>query len=375
LSITRVAVIFGGRSVEHEISILSARSIVSHIDRDRFEVFPIYIEKNGKWRAADTEGWLEDGGFEFYRDSFLSPSLNPEEGVFYEITGDKVTGEHEIGAVFPVLHGTYGEDGTVQGLLELMGVPFVGASVLGSSVGMDKIVMKAVLKEAGLPVVDYIDFYKSEWESSRSRIRARILEDMNFPCFVKSADLGSSIGISKVNSESTLDEAVNLSCRFSSRILVEKAVIAPREIEISVLGNDEPAASCPGEIVPKREFYDYTAKYLDEGTGLIAPAELDQEVTSRLSELAVGAFKALDCSGMGRVDFLMETATNAIFISEINTIPGFTQISMYPKLWELSGIPYTELITRLIELAIERNESQRSLKVDITDIQKTPSSE
>lgn len=375
MSITRVAVIFGGRSVEHEISILSAKSILRHIDRTKFEVFPIFIEKNGKWRAADTKGWLKDLEFEYSLSSILSPSLNPQEQVFYEIAEDKVIGEHEVDAVFPVLHGTYGEDGTVQGLLELMGVPFVGASVLGSSVGMDKTVMKAVLKEAGLPVVQYVDFYKFEWETDSTAVRNSIIDKIGFPCFVKSADLGSSIGISKVSSENTLDEAVLFSCRFSNRILVEKAVNAPREIEVSVLGNDDPQASCPGEIVPKREFYDYTAKYLDEETGLIAPAELDQEIASRLSELAIGAFKALDCSGMGRVDFLIETATNAIFISEINTIPGFTQISMYPKLWELSGITYTALITRLIELAIERNKFQRSLKVDITDIQKTPSSE
>jgi len=375
LSITRVAVIFGGRSVEHEISILSAKSILRNIDRTKYEVFPIYIEKSGIWRAADTEAWLKDGEFEYSAASFLSPSLNPKERLFYEIAEDKVIGEHKIDAVFPVLHGTYGEDGTVQGLLELMGVPFIGASVLGSSVGMDKIVMKAVLKEVGLPVVDYVDFSKFEWESSSTVIRDRIIDKVGFPCFVKSADLGSSVGISKVDSENTLDEAVHFSCRFSNRVLVEKAVNTPREIEVSVLGNDAPKASCPGEIVPKREFYDYTAKYLDEETGLIAPAELDEEITTRLSELAVGAFKVLDCKGMGRVDFLMDGQTNELFISEINTIPGFTQISMYPKLWELSGVPYAELITRLIELAIERNESQKSLKVDITDIQKTPSSE
>ncbi len=371
----KVAVIFGGRSVEHEISILSAKSILRNIDRSKFEVFPIYIEKSGTWRAADTEGWLGEGEFEYKADSFLSPSLNPEERVLYEIAHDKVIEEHEIETVFPVLHGTYGEDGTVQGLFELMGVPFVGASVLGSSVGMDKTVMKAVLKEAGLPVVQHIDFYKYEWETGSTALKNNIINKIGFPCFVKSADLGSSIGISKVDSEDALDEAVNFSCRFSNRVLVEKAVVAPREIEVSVLGNDAPEASCPGEIVPKREFYDYTAKYLDEDTALIAPAELDQDVTSRLGELAVGAFKALDCKGMGRVDFLMDRQTNELFISEINTIPGFTQISMYPKLWELSGIPYSELITRLIELAIERNESQKSLKVDITDIQKTPSSE
>ena len=368
----KVAVVFGGRSVEHEISILSAKSIIRNIERDRFEVFPIFIEKSGTWRTAGIEGWLEEGGFEYSLDSFLSPSLNPERHVFYEIAGDKVVDEHKIDAVFPVLHGTYGEDGTVQGLFELMGVPFVGASVLGSSVGMDKILMKAVLRESGLPVVEHMGFYKFEWESSKSELRKRILDEIGIPCFVKSSDLGSSIGITKVGLEDGLEEAVQFSCRFSSRILVEKAVVNPREIEVSVLGNDEPIASCPGEIVPHREYYDYTAKYLDDSTGLIAPAELDEEITGRLSELAVSAFKALDCSGMGRVDFLMEKETNELFISEINTIPGFTQISMYPRLWEISGIGYTELITRLLELAIERNESQKSLEVDISDIQKTP---
>ncbi len=372
MSKIKVAVVFGGRSVEHEISILSAKSIIRNIDRDRFEVLPIFIEKGGEWRTADIEGWLEKGGFEYSQDSFLSPSLNPKRPVFYEIADDKVVAEHKIDAVFPVLHGTYGEDGTVQGLLELMGVPFVGASVLGSSVGMDKILMKAVLREAGLPVVEYMGFYKFEWRNAKSLLRKRILDEIGIPCFVKSADLGSSVGITKVSSEEGLEEAVQFSCRFSSRILVEKAVVDPREIEVGVLGNDEPIASCAGEIVPHREFYDYTAKYLDDSTGLIAPAELDEEITGRLRELAVSTFKALDCSGMGRVDFLMGKGTNEIFISEINTIPGFTQISMYPRLWEISGIPYIELITRLIELAVERNESLSSLEVDISDIQKTP---
>lgn len=369
----KVAVIFGGRSVEHEISVLSAKSILTHIDREKFEVFPIYIEKSGVWRAADTDPWPSAGEVAYKTGSFLSPSLDPKVRVFFEISDDKVIGEHGIDAVFPVLHGTYGEDGAVQGLFELMGVPFVGASVLGSSIGMDKTVMKAVLKEAGLPVVEHVDFYKHEWETKAPEIRVKIIDKIGFPCFVKAADLGSSIGISKVSSEAGLDEAIDFSCRFSKRVLVEKAVPRAREIEVSVLGNDEPRASCPGEIVPEREFYDYTAKYLDENTGLIAPAEFSDELSSRLGELAAAAFKALDCSGMGRIDFLMNGDTEEIYISEINTIPGFTQISMYPKLWELSGIPYTELITRLIELSIERNESQMSLKVDITDIQKTPS--
>jgi len=372
LSKIKVAVVFGGRSVEHEISILSAKSIVKRIDRDKFELIPIYIEKTGTWRKAVVEGWLEEGGFEFSRNSFLSPSLNPQRPLFYEISDAGTVGEHEVGAVFPVLHGTYGEDGTVQGMFELMGLPFVGASVLGSSVGMDKILMKAVLRESGLPVVDYMGFYKFEWETTKSGIRQRILDEIGLPCFVKSADLGSSVGITKVSSEDGLDEAVGTSCRFSNRILVEKAVVNPREIEVSVLGNNEPIASCAGEIVPGREFYDYTAKYLDDSTELIAPAKLEPQITARLGQLAVSAFKALDSSGMGRVDFLMDRQSQEIFIMEINTIPGFTQISMYPRLWELSGIPYTELITRLIELAIERSEYRKGLQVDISNIQKTP---
>ena len=247
----------------------------------------------------------------------------------------------------------------------MMGIPFVGASVLGSSVGMDKIVMKAVLKEANLPVVPYFGFYSHEWSSDNETIIDRVKEEIGFPCFVKSADLGSSVGVSKVDSGSELSAAIDDSCRYSSRILIEKAVGSPREIEISVLGHENPSASLPGEIVPHRDFYDYTAKYLEEGTGLIAPAKLDQELTEKLRELAVKAFIALDCSGMGRVDFLLNGDTGELYIGEINTIPGFTQISMYPKLWEISGVSYTDLITKLFDLAIHRKNEQLKLTTDI----------
>ncbi|MEW6143477.1 MAG: D-alanine--D-alanine ligase family protein [Thermodesulfobacteriota bacterium] len=363
-----VGVIFGGRSVEHEVSLLSAKSIISSIDPGKYDVFPIFIEKSGTWRRASVSSWLDEGGLEFFEDSFLSPSLNPGKPVFYEISGKKIVREHAVGVVFPVLHGTYGEDGTVQGMFELMGIPYVGASVLGSAVGMDKIVMKTLLKESGLPVVGYLGFYKSDWESGKQAVRARILKEIGIPCFIKSANLGSSVGITKVNSEGELDRAVAYSCRFSERVIVERAVRKPREIEVSVLGNDSPRASCAGEVVPHREFYDYTAKYLEEGTGLIAPAELDEKTAERLRDYAVRTFRALDCSGMGRVDFLIEEGTNQIYVSEINTIPGFTQISMYPRLWEESGVSFPELVNRLIELAVERRRRADGLESDYSEI-------
>ncbi|MER3447102.1 MAG: D-alanine--D-alanine ligase A [Candidatus Dadabacteria bacterium] len=360
-----VGVIFGGRSVEHEVSLLSARSIIRNINTDKYRVFPIFIEKNGIWRKASVDGWLRGGGLEFFTNSFLSPSLNPVKPVFYEIGTNRVEGEHRVDVLFPILHGTYGEDGTIQGLFELMGIPFVGASVLGSSVGMDKIIMKTIFRESGLPVVRFIGFYRHEWRLRKNTIREQILNEVGAPCFVKAANLGSSVGITKVKSEDKLEEAIDTACEFSHRIIVEKAIKNPREIEVSVLGNDDPIASVPGEIIPHREFYDYIAKYIEEGTSLIVPANLDKEMVEKLQEYSVRAFKSLDCAGMGRVDFLMEKETGEIFVSEINTIPGFTQISMYPKLWEVSGMKYPELISKLIDLALERHEMKRELRTDI----------
>jgi D-alanine-D-alanine ligase len=365
LSKITVGVVFGGRSVEHEISLLSAKSILRNLDSKKYLVFPIFIEKNGTWRKASVDGWLKEGGPEIFSNSFLSPSLNPEKPVFYEVRANRVEREHKVDVLFPVLHGTYGEDGTVQGLFELMGVPFVGASVLGSSVGMDKIVMKTMFKESGLPVVNFIGFYSYEWESRKDEIKKRLLDEIAVPCFVKSANLGSSVGITKVKSKDELEEAVDYASNFSHRIIVEKAVQNPREIEVSVLGNEAPIASLPGEIVPKREFYDYVAKYLEDSTELIAPANLEKEIVERLQEYAIRAFKAVDCEGMGRVDFLMEKSTGQISVSEINTIPGFTQISMYPRLWEVSGIKYPQLVSKLIGLALERHERKRKLRTDI----------
>lgn len=360
-----VGVVFGGRSVEHEISLLSAKSILQNLDPKRYLVFPIFIERNGTWRKASVDGWLRDGGLEIFNNSFLSPSLNPEKPVFYEIKANRVESEHKVDVLFPVLHGTYGEDGTVQGLFELMGIPFVGASVLGSSVGMDKIVMKTMFREFGLPVVNFIGFYSHEWESRKDEIKRRVLDEITVPCFVKSANLGSSVGITKVKTEYDLEGAVDFARNFAQRIIVERAVLNPQEVEVSVLGNIHPIASLPGEIIPKREFYDYKAKYIEDSTELIAPANLEKEIVERLQEYAIRAFESIDCEGMGRVDFLVEKTTGEIFISEINTIPGFTQISMYPKLWEVSGIKYPDLIAKLIDLAIERHGMKKTLRTDI----------
>lgn len=365
MSKIKVGIIFGGRSVEHEVSLLSAKSVINNTDTNIYDIYPIFIDKNGLWHRVTIDEWLKDGELKIKSESFLTPSFNYENPVFFEIKESEVIDELKLDVVFPVLHGTYGEDGAIQGMFELMGIPFVGASVLGSSIGMDKLVMKAVLKEASLPVVPYFGFYSHEWESQKQTIRDGVQSDIGFPCFVKSADLGSSVGVSKVDSESELNSAIDDSCRYSNRILIEKAVSNPREIEISVLGHENPIASLPGEIVPHRDFYDYTAKYLEEGTGLIAPAELDEDMTESLRNLAVQVFKALDCSGMGRVDFLMDGDSGELFVGEINTIPGFTQISMYPKLWEVTGVCFPELIKQLFDLAIHRKNEQLKLTTDI----------
>ncbi|MGB7292594.1 MAG: D-alanine--D-alanine ligase family protein [Thermodesulfobacteriota bacterium] len=362
-----VGIVFGGRSVEHEISLLSARSIVKNIDSARFDIFPIFITKDGSWRKASIEDWIGRGEITISDSTFLASSLDPHKPVFYEIENKAIRQEHKLDVLFPVLHGTYGEDGTVQGMFELMEIPFVGSSVLGSSVGMDKIAMKAIFRDSGIPVVQFIGFNKSDWTKEKEKVKKRIQGEIGIPCFVKSANLGSSVGITKVKSENELEKAVDFACEFSNKVIAEKAVINPREIEVSVMGNEEPIASSPGEIIPHREFYDYKAKYTEKGTELIAPVKLNRETTENLQRYAIKAFKAIDCFGMARVDFLMEKSTGDIFVSELNTIPGFTQISMYPKLWEVSGISYKDLISRLIDLAFERHENLKKLKTDFKD--------
>jgi len=362
-----VAVLFGGCSVEHEISLISARSIIKNIDTDTYEILPVFISKSGKWLKINLDKFL-DNEFEFSDDHFYIPSLGlDQKPKFYELKESSIVNTIDVDIAFPVLHGTFGEDGTIQGLFELMGLPFVGASVLGSAIGMDKIAMKCVLRHFGLPVTDFIAFNKNEWENNTSDITSKIKSEIGFDCFVKSADLGSSIGISKVKKAEDIPSAVSDSFKYSQRVLVEKAVMNSREIEVSVLGNEDPKASLPGEVTPEREFYDYKAKYDDDSTSLEIPAKLSEEEIIKLKELAVGTFKALDCSGLGRVDFLLDDKTKEIFVSEINTIPGFTSISMYPKLWEITGIGYSELINKLLELALRRFANRKLLETDYNE--------
>ena len=315
----RVAVLYGGRSGEHEISLRSAESIIAGLDRAKYDVQRIFITPDGHWQPRP---------------------ISPEPG-----------GNPGIDVVFPVLHGTFGEDGTVQGLLELAGLPYVGAGVLASAVAMDKEITKRLLAERGLPVVEYYTVARDRENHSH----------LPFPRFVKPANLGSSVGISKVNNCAELQAALELAGQYDRKILVERG-IAGREFECSVLGSERPLAAVPCEVIPSRDFYDYEDKYLLDAAKLIVPARLTPEQTAEMQRLAVAAYQAVDCEGMARVDFLMETATGKLYINEINTIPGFTSISMYPKMWEAAGVPFAELLDRLIDLAMERHRIRESTR-------------
>jgi D-alanine-D-alanine ligase len=373
----RVGVIFGGQSGEHEVSLVSAQGIMKAMDKEKYEIIPIGITKEGRWltsgdpmkllqsphsvplSVSPPSGGDERGDAERAepgtRELVLSNACTePSRSRRDLVPGTRETGFPQVDVVFPVLHGPYGEDGTVQGLLELADIPYVGAGVLGSALGMDKIAMKGIFRSYGLPVVEHLELKRKDWERDPEAMMELIENKLGYPCFLKPANLGSSVGISKVHERSELAPALDLAARYDRRMLAEQAVNA-REIECSVLGNDEPIASVPGEIVPCREFYDYIAKYIDDRSELIIPADLSPELTRRIQELAIAAFLAVDCAGMARVDFLLDRDTGELYVGELNTIPGFTPISMYPKLWEASGIPYSELIDRLIELALERH--------------------
>ena len=378
-----MGVIFGGKSGEHEVSLMSARSVMRAIDKGKYEVVPIGITHEGRWLASGDPLKALTGGQTSMPQLLESgytldpvPSRSPErsegagEGADAPpgqappehrelVPGAQATGIPEVDVVFPVLHGTYGEDGTVQGLLELADIPYVGAGVMASAVAMDKAVMKDVLRSHGLPVVDGMVVKRSTWETDPAAVRAQVAKTIDYPCFVKPANLGSSVGVSKAHSADEIDAAIDLAAQYDRKVLVEKCVAQAREIEVSVLGNDDPIASAAGEIIPSREFYDYAAKYLDNASELLIPAPLDAETAEQIRRLAIDAYLAFDCAGMARVDFLLSGLTCELFIGEVNTIPGFTAISMYPKLWEASGIPYPELIDRLIELALERHADKR----------------
>jgi len=385
----RIGVLFGGRSGEHEVSLLSAASVLNAIDKEKYEVVPIGITKDGRWLTAEHAENLLAGKLVLEPRNLRAGDPQNTEAAAVLARGEAVVVPPEpvhrqsglvpfqtdasplrrasdrainVDVIFPVLHGTFGEDGTIQGLLELADIPYVGAGVLGSAAGMDKDVMKSLFIAAGLPIVKHVTVLRSAWEKDAKKIEKRVAK-LKYPVFVKPANLGSSVGISKAHNRKELGPAMEEAAKFDRKIVIEQGVGGTkdkaREIECSVLGNDEPAASVPGEIVPVKEFYDYDAKYLDEGSQLIIPAKLTKTETKKVQDLAVKAFKAVDCSGLARVDFLMDPKTRKIYINEINTMPGFTAISMYPKLWAATGLEHSELIDRLIQLGIERHADKK----------------
>lgn len=390
----RVGILFGGRSGEHEVSLLSAASVFNAIDKSKFEVVPIGITKQGHWvTAADAERLLQ-GKTADPQERHLragDPEATPAAAVLANGQSVVVPPEpHQPGSslaafqtdassqalvrraadrainvdvIFPVLHGTFGEDGTIQGLLELADLPYVGAGVLGSAAGMDKDIMKSLFRAAGLPIVKHVTVLRGDWEEEAKKIQKLVESKLKYPVFVKPANLGSSVGISKAHDRKELGPAIVEAARFDRKIVIEQGVGGSkqkaREIECAVLGNDKPEASVPGEIVPGQEFYDYNAKYLDEGSQLIIPAKLSKTETKKVQQLAIAAFKAVDCSGLARVDFLMESKSRKIYLNEINTMPGFTSISMYPKLWAATGVTYPDLIERLIQLGLDRHQEKK----------------
>jgi D-alanine-D-alanine ligase len=358
----RVVILFGGRSAEHEISVISARSVLDALDPERYEAIPIGVTKQGRWRLMPTgPPAIAAGAATALPGVDAAPgeevALDQEPGTQAIVGADGT--RTEIDVVFPVMHGPYGEDGSIQGFLEMAGVPYVGSGVLGSAVGMDKAVQKVLFADAGIPVVDHVVVHERDWERDADGVVARVGE-LGLPVFVKPAALGSSVGITKAHEPAELRPALEEAFRYGRKAVLEKALEGARELECAVLGNEEPEASVAGEIVPLgHEFYDYEAKYLDEhGAELIVPADVPPEASAEIRRLSVAAFRAIDGAGMARVDFFL-TADGRLFLNEVNTIPGFTSISMYPKLWAASGLSYPELVDRLIELAVERHEMDR----------------
>ncbi|HHU62801.1 MAG TPA: D-alanine--D-alanine ligase [Clostridiales bacterium] len=348
----KVGVIFGGQSGEHEVSLISATSIINNMDRDKYQPILIGITKEGKWLLyRGDEGLIKDGRWQKFGVPVIFP---PDPSYKCLIVQDGTYKSIPVDIMFPVLHGPRGEDGTIQGVFEMAGIPYVGCGVVSSSVGMDKVVSKELFKAHGLPQCDFVGVLKNTYLEDREGVIKNIEDRLGYPCFVKPANMGSSVGISKARNRQQLMEGLDLAGRYDTKIIVEQC-IKGREIECSVLGNHQPMASTVGEILPSNEFYDYDAKYRDQGASkLIIPAPLDDEKIDEIRGLAVKAFKILNCSGLARADFFLEEGTQRVLINELNTMPGFTDISMYPKLWEASGISYGELIDRLIQLALEK---------------------
>ena len=354
-----MGIIFGGRSGEHEVSVTSAASIFKHIDRDKYEAVPIRIEKTGAW-SFPSEPPTATSAAEVIQQARAAGAHGGGAA-----TADPALSSLNLDVVFPILHGPYGEDGTVQGLLELANLAYVGAGVLASAAGMDKVAMKMLFASRGLPVCAWHGFVRAEWERDRAAVLAR-LAGLGLPVFVKPANLGSSVGISKVKTPGELVPAIETAFAYDRKIVIEAAVPEAREIECAVLGNDRPEASVPGEVVPSREFYDYEAKYLDDGSKVFIPAELDARTAAEIQRLSIAAFQAIDCAGMARVDFLVERGGGTIYVNEVNTIPGFTTISMYSKLWAASGVDYPALLDRLVALALERHAAKQQLRTSLT---------
>jgi D-alanine-D-alanine ligase len=358
----RVGIIFGGRSGEHEVSIASAASVYAAIDKSKYDVVPIGITPEGRWLAGADPLRLSAGATMDESAQGVTPVAMTGDPTQRGLVPAKPAGAGDatqaLDVVIPVLHGTYGEDGTLQGLLEMAGVPYAGCGVLGSALGMDKEKAKLVLKAAGLPVVDWVTVRRHEHDRDPEVVCARVEERFAYPVFVKPANMGSSVGVGKAHDRSELRGALASALEYDRKAIVEPGVDA-RELECGVLGNDEPQASVIGEVVPSSEFYDYRAKYVDNASRLYIPASISEEQSDELRRLAVAAFHALDLSGLARADFFLERATGQIYVNEVNTMPGFTQISMYPKLWEASGISYPALLDRLIQLALERHEDKQ----------------
>ena len=388
MSKLRVGVIFGGRSGEHEVSLVSGSSVMNALDRSKYEVIPIGITKSGKWLVGEQSMNLLKEGKENDKLRVFFPAEPEEKRLLPAKVHDQTDVElpdleKKIDVIIPVLHGTFGEDGTIQGLLELAEIPYVGACVLGSALCMDKIVQKHICRQAGLPVVEFLWFRVCDWQMdtddgdtpfmldqigglSQAKMVDQIIERLGLPVFVKPPNLGSSVGIYKAHDRQELIAAINEAANYDRKIIVEKAVLNAREIEVSILGNENPRASVVGEVIPSNEFYDYDAKYVDGASGLEIPANLPQSLSDRIRETAIKSFLATEVEGMARVDLLLERDSERYYLSELNTIPGFTQISMYPKLWQASGLSYSQLLDELIRLALERHERKQKLRTSYT---------
>jgi D-alanine-D-alanine ligase len=362
----RIGLLYGGRSGEHDVSLCSAASVFRNLDRSRYEVTAIGIDRDGRWYVQDAPAVCDDAEFGSKMELKKEGEwfLNHFECGYHLVLTERISGRRcEVDVVFPVVHGTYCEDGTLQGLLELAMVPYVGADVAGSVIGMDKDIAKRLLQERGIAVVPWVTVTRGRWNSGHDAILDEIRRELPLPLFVKPANAGSSVGIEKVSSYEELLHAIPRVLEYDSKILVEKGCTV-REIECAVLGNENPEVSVPGEIVPTHDFYSYEAKYLDaQGARLMIPADLDEEMTRTVQRRAADVYRTLGCSGMARVDFFIDKNDGALYLNEINTLPGFTSISMYPKLWEKSGLPYSELLDRLVDLAVARHQTKISLRI------------